>query len=129
VQALWLRDELASSPDTWNVISFHHPPYGSAWKGPSSWMRWPFQEWGAHVVLNGHNHVYERIMINDFAYITNGCGGGPLYAWGDVVDPNSVVRHNLNWGAQLVDATEEKITFQFITVAGEVVDTYELTRG
>ncbi len=128
VQAFWLRDQLAASPDTWNVVVFHHPPYGSGWKGPSSWMRWPFQEWGAHVVLNGHNHVYERIELNGFTYLTNGMGGGPRYAWGDTIAEGSLVRFNAEHGAQLVEATEEQISFKFITASGELIDTYELRR-
>lgn len=127
-QAEWLRQGLAASPDTWNIVVFHHPPYTSSFKGASSWMRWPFQEWGAHVVLNGHNHAYERIMLNGFAYITNGLGGGPRYAWGDEIAAGSEVRFNADHGAQLVEATRQKISFQFITRTGEVVDTYTLER-
>jgi hypothetical protein len=128
VQAMWLKEELAASGDSWNVVVFHHPPYGSAYRGPSTWMRWPFAEWGAHVVLTGHNHVYERIMLDGIAYITNGLGGGPRYAWGDEIDPNSVARFNAEWGAQLVDATAERLSLQFVTRAGEVIDTYTLER-
>jgi hypothetical protein len=128
VQAEWLRDELADSPDTWNIVVFHHPPYGSGHKETSAWMDWPFQEWGAHAVLNGHNHVYERIMRNGFAYITNGIGGGPRYAWGDTIAEGSEVRFNAEHGAQLVEATTDQITFQFITVSGEVIDTYTIER-
>ncbi len=127
-QAEWLRQELAASPDTWNIVVFHHPPYGSGWKGESSWMRWPFQEWGADVVINGHNHVYERIMRNGFAYITNGLGGGPRYAWGEKIAEGSEVRYNADNGAQLVEATADRITFQFITRTGEVIDTYTLEK-
>lgn len=128
VQAEWLRQALADSDDTWNIVVFHHPPYGSGWKGESSWMRWPFKEWGAHAVLNGHNHVYERIMVDGFPYITNGAGGGSLYRWGDTIAEGSEVRFNANYGAQLVEATEESITFQFITVDEEIVDIYTIER-
>lgn len=128
VQAMWLRDELAASPDTWNIVVFHHPPYGSAYHGPSSWMRWPYQEWGADVVLSGHNHVYERIMIDGFPYITNGLGGGARYAWGNTIAEGSVVRFNADHGAQLVEATEQQLTMQFITRTGEVIDTFILER-
>jgi len=44
-------------------------------------MRWPFQEWGASVVLTGHEHVYERLGVGTsggpgtFPYIINGLGG------------------------------------------------------
>ncbi|NJP05510.1 MAG: alkaline phosphatase [Chloroflexaceae bacterium] len=128
VQAEWLKRELAAANGAWNIVVFHHPPYGSGYKGVSTWMRWPFQEWGAHVVLNGHNHVYERIMINGFPYITNGAGGGPLYAFLDEIAEGSEVRYNMNHGAQLVQATEEQLSLQFITRNEEVIDTFVIER-
>jgi hypothetical protein len=129
LQAMWLRDELAASPHTWNVVVFHHPPYGSGWKGISSWMRWPFQEWGADVVLNGHNHVYERNMINGFPYITNGLGGGPRYAWGDRIEEGSAVRFNAEHGAQLVEASEQRMSLTFVTRSGEVIDEFVMEKA
>jgi Icc-related predicted phosphoesterase len=124
VQAMWLKEQLAAGSESWNIVVFHHPPYGSAYKGPSKWMRWPFAEWGAHAVLTGHNHVYERIMVDGIAYITNGLGGGPRYAWGDVIDPNSIVRFNADHGAQLVEATAERMAMTFLSRGGKEVDTY-----
>ena len=34
-------------------------------------MRWTFQEWGASVVLSGHDHTYERILMGGFPYFVN----------------------------------------------------------
>jgi hypothetical protein len=129
VQAAWLREELAASPDTWNLVFFHHPPYSSGYKGSSSWMRWDFEQWGAHATFSGHNHVYERYMENDFPHFVNGLGGGPRYAFAETIDPNVAAYFNANHGAQLVEATEEQITFQFITPAGEVIDSYTRTKS
>jgi hypothetical protein len=129
-QAEWLRRELSAAPDAWNVVVFHHTPYSSGYRGPSPWMRWPFQEWGAHLVLSGHNHVYERIMLNGLAYITNGLGGGPRYAWGDTIAEGSVARFNANHGAILVEATPQRIALQFIAVgASEPIDSYTIEAG
>lgn len=38
-------------------------------------MHWPFAEWGASIVLNGHEHDYERIYYEDMTYVVNGLGG------------------------------------------------------
>jgi tartrate-resistant acid phosphatase type 5 len=127
-QAEWLRNELAASHDTWNVVVFHHPPYSSHHRGMAEWMRWPFREWGADVALCGHNHVYERVEVEGFTYLVNGLGGGARYAWGPIV-PGSLVRYNADHGAMLVEASPERITFQFIVAtSGEVVDTYTVSR-
>ena len=41
-------------------------------------MKWPFKEWGASIVLSGHEHTLERLVIDDLTYIVNGLGGKNL---------------------------------------------------
>jgi hypothetical protein len=125
-QAAWLQAQLAASPDRWNVVVFHHPPYSSDHRGPAEWMRWPFGEWGADVVLCGHNHVYERVAVDGLTYLINGLGGGARYAWGPIAE-GSQVRYNDDHGALLVEATPERIVFQFFAVSsGDPIDRYAL---
>jgi tartrate-resistant acid phosphatase type 5 len=130
-QAEWLREQLAdpAAAESWNVAIFHHPAYSSGYKGPTLWMRWPFHAWGIHAVLSGHQHAYERIMRDGIAYLTNGLGGGPRYAWHERnIDENSLVRYNADHGAMLIDADETSISFKFFNVREELIDTYEITR-
>lgn len=124
-QALWLRDQLAASASPWKIVYVHHPPYSSGLHGSIEWMRWPFQEWGASILLAGHDHLYERLLIDGFPYITNGLGGGAIYSFKDAL-PGSQVRFTGKHGAMLVEASEENLIFQFITIEGEVVDFYML---
>src|SRR5439155_8217743 len=65
VQGIWLQASLAAATEPWKVVVFHHAPFSSS-SVVSSWMRWPFQSWGASVVLTGHAHTYERILLNGF---------------------------------------------------------------
>ena len=123
VQAAWLRDGLASSTSQWNIVYMHHPPYSSGEHGSSDELQWPYQEWGATVVLAGHDHSYERIVRDGFPYFINGSGGGDLRDWDDIV-PGSGVRFCDDHGTMLVEASDDNITFQFISVTGEVIDTY-----
>ena len=46
VQASWLQAGLAASPEPWQVVVFHHAPYGSAHHRGEAALRWPFAEWG-----------------------------------------------------------------------------------
>ncbi|HKQ69905.1 MAG TPA: carbohydrate-binding protein [Polyangiaceae bacterium] len=46
------------------------PSYSSGEHGSSDWMQWPFKDWGADVVLNGHDHTYERIIVNGSYFVT-----------------------------------------------------------
>jgi hypothetical protein len=126
-QAQWLQERLAASTSPWKIVYFHQPPYSSGYHGPVDWMVWPFAEWGASAVLAGHDHVYERLQVDDIPYFINGLGGGPIYYF-IITEPESQVRFNDDYGAMLVTADESRITFQFITRRGEVIDEYSLTR-
>jgi hypothetical protein len=122
-QALWLQARLAASTSPWNLVIPHHPPYSSS--SSSSGMRWPYQAWGADIVLSGHRHNYERVILNGFPYIVNGLGGSSIHSFGTPIT-GSVVRYNSDYGAMLVNASSSSITFQFITRTGAVIDTYTL---
>jgi hypothetical protein len=105
----------------------HQPPYSSSSDGSIDWAQWPYKEWGADLVIAGHSHVYERLLIDAFPYFVNGLGGGPIYAFDQPIF-GSQVRFNDDYGAMLVQATPQKITLQFITRGFEVIDTYSIAR-
>lgn len=126
-QAEWLEATLTGSDAIWKVVYFHHAPYSSGYHGSTAHMQWPFKAWGASVVISGHDHHYERLTIDDLLYFVNGLGGGaryPIY----VPIPGSQVRYRAEHGAMLVEATPSEMRFQFITVEGEVIDSYSLYR-
>jgi hypothetical protein len=127
-QAAWLQAALAASQAPWKIVYFHMAPYTSgSLHGPTVWMRWPFEEWGASAVLSGHEHGYERLHIGGIPYFVNGLGGGAIYGFGDPVE-GSQVRFNADWGAMRVEASADSILFQFITRLGEVVDETRLVK-
>jgi len=103
----------------------HQPPYSSSGDGSIDWAQWPYQEWGADAVLSGHSHVYERLVVDGFPYFVNGLGGGPRYTFNSPL-PGSQVRFRDDYGAMLVEAAADKITFQFITRIGEIIDSFEI---
>ena len=125
-QAVWLRDQLAASTSTWNLVFLHHAPYSSgSMHGSTTIMQWPYAAWGADAVLAGHDHVYERIVLNGFPYFVDGAGGGSLYSFTTSI-PGSEVRFSADYGAMLLEASEAQLVFQFITRAGSLIDTYTL---
>jgi len=128
VQANWLKDRLTASDSPWNIVYFHQPPYSSGLHGSTDWMRWPFQQWGTSAVLSGHDHTYERILRDGIPYFVNGLGGGSIYYFETPVD-GSQVRYADDYGAMLVSADKDQITFQFINRKGNVIDTYNLEGG
>ncbi len=128
IQAAWLQSALAASTSPFNVVYFHHSAYSSGPHGSEDGMRWPFREWGADLVLSGHDHLYERIVRDGFPYIINGLGGAARYAF-DPPIACSQVRYNADFGALTIDATNELMTLRFMTASGNVADTLTLVPG
>jgi tartrate-resistant acid phosphatase type 5 len=127
-QALWLKNALANSTAPWQVVYMHHPPYSSSYHGSTAELQWPYAQWGADVVLAGHDHVYERIQQDGITYLVDGLGGasiGPFYT----PIPGDQVRYSADYGALLVDASASSMTFQFITRTGQVIDSFTIDTG
>lgn len=125
VQAQWLQQRLAASTEPFKVVYFHHPPWSSGAHGPTPDLQWPFRAWGADIVLTGHDHLYERVVLDGFPYIVDGLGGAPKYAFGPPV-AGSVVRYNQDHGALFVEATNDLMTLRFVSRAGFVQDMFQL---
>jgi Calcineurin-like phosphoesterase/Beta-propeller repeat len=129
-QAQWLQGKLASSTSRWKLPYMHHPPYSSgSIHGSDIRMQWPYKDWGATAVLAGHDHIYERLNIAGLRYFVNGLGGASIYGFRSPPEPGSEVRYSGEFGAMRVDATNDTITFQFISLGGVVRDTHTINAG
>lgn len=120
-QKAWLEESLAASTSAWQAVYFHHAAYSSAKHGSDPRMQWPFAEWGADMVFQGHDHVYERILVEDIPYFVSGYGGRHLYEFVTAV-AGSVVRYNNGFGAVLVTATDSDVTFEAWSLPGAAVE-------
>lgn len=129
-QAQWLQERLAASTSPFQVVYFHHAPYSSGSHGNEEVMQWPFAEWGADAVLTGHDHDYERLTVDGLRYYVVGTGGRSLRSIGEPI-PGSEFRFDDEFGAMLVTAQSDSLTFQFYSVAdgGTLVDESVVTAG
>jgi len=128
VQAAWLQPRLTASTSPWNVVYFHHAPYSSgSVHGSSTWMQWPFAAWGADAVLSGHEHTYERLLVDGIPYFINGVGGGGRYKFLTPL-PESQFRYSADYGAMLVTVSETEMLFEFYNEAGKLVDSYRVAK-
>jgi tartrate-resistant acid phosphatase type 5 len=124
----WLKQALAASTAAWKVVVAHHPPYSSGTHGPSVGMRWPFNEWGADLVVVGHEHDYERLAAEGIPYVVNGLGGATRRGF-RAIDPGSVARFWTDWGALRIRATGSRLEGSFVSVDGRIEqDTFALDR-
>jgi hypothetical protein len=127
VQATWLENKLADcviNHSHWRLVYFHHAPYSS--QKQRSQSRWTFAEFGAHAVLAGHSHTYERIFRNGIVYFVNGLGGKSIYTCGSLVE-GSQGCYDDDYGAQLVTViSSTQLLFEFYYKDGTLVDSYLL---
>lgn len=126
-QGRWLKQALSASTQPWKLVYAHHAPYTSHSVEDIRRMRWLFSEWGAHAVLSGYYHVYERLSIGGIPYFVTGNGGSTVSGFGEI-DPNSQFRYNDDYGAMLVEANETQIIFGFINRRGHIIDVFSLSR-
>ena len=123
VQGQWLQAGLAAATEPFKIVAFHHSDYTSGSHGGEAWMQWPFAQWGASAVLTGHNHIYERLLVNGIPDMVNGIGGQNITGFGSI-DPRSQFRWNDDFGAMRINVTQTAMKFQFYAVSGELVDYY-----
>jgi hypothetical protein len=124
-QAQWLKHRLSESTARWQVVYMHHPPYSSGRHGPTPEAQWPYKEWGADLVLAGHDHSYERLLVGGLPYVVIGLGGRTIYPFLHNV-AGSQVRYNQTLGALRVVANDQALVYYFINVEGKRVDMLQL---
>jgi hypothetical protein len=136
VQGQWLRSALRCSMALWKIVVVHEPPYCSE-TSVSNYapgyprLRWPFREWGVNVVMAGHVHSYERLLVDDLPYITTGIGGENNRVFTGFVSPGSVIRYSTtstDYAATKITATESFLRFDTTTINGVLVDSYQIDR-
>jgi hypothetical protein len=127
----WLRKVLAASPADCTVAMWHHPRFSSgSTHGSDATFQAFWQalyDYGADVVLNGHEHVYERFGFQtadgtaDAVYglrqFTVGTGGRSSYSFATAL-PNSEVRAR-PYGVLKMTLHADSYDWEFIPVAGQ----------
>lgn len=79
-QADWLDADLMANRLPWTVVLAHKPPYSSGEHGSDTDFRKYFvpvlEKYQVALVLNGHDHDYERTnVLNGVTYVVTGGGG------------------------------------------------------
>lgn len=129
-QEQWLREDLFAHATSCTLAYWHHPLFSSGGIGDNTAMRpiWrALYEGGAEVVLNGHDHDYERFAPQDPGGVADpayglrefvvGTGGKSLLALG-APKPNSEVRQDTTFGILALALRGEGYDWRFIPEAG-----------
>src|SRR5918994_218576 len=136
-QEQWLKADLAAHPNECTLAYWHHPRFSSGLHGDDASVG-PFwdalYQAGADVVLNGHDHDYERFApqnpsgqadpaqgISEFVV---GTGGAELRDFRTTIKPNSVVRVAQQNGVLKMTLRPDGYDWQFVTAPnGTIEDT------
>ena len=126
----WLKSDLAASAAECTLAMWHHPLFSSGTNGNQPQMRdaWRLlHKHGADIVLNGHEHVYERFAPQDadgratpggIREFIVGTGGYSLYDLART-QPNSEAWENRTWGVLKLVLKSGAYDWQFIPIAGQ----------
>lgn len=129
-QIIWLQDDLAANPSQCVLAYWHKPRWSSGnshGSNPDLQTLWQIlYEAGAELVLNGHEHNYERFAPMNAAgaadplglrEIVVGTGGRNHYQFGAAL-PASEVRDSSTYGVLKVTLHATGYDWQFIPIAG-----------
>ena len=133
-QIAWLREDLATNDTTCSLAIWHNPVFNSGPAGNAHWLYYFWEvlyEHGVDVVVNGHDHHYERIAkVNPLgqpdeefgirSFIV-GTGGAGFYGIEQIL-PISDVRITRQFGIIQFKLHPDGYEWQFINVDGEVLD-------
>jgi hypothetical protein len=130
----WLKADLAANSKKCIAAYFHHPLYSSGGHGnePVSKPVWKILYGAkADLVLNGHDHHYERFAPQDpegkatadgIVEIVGGMGGAEPYPI-EQVQPNSQKRISGPYGVLKMDFTDSGYGWTYVGTDGQVKDT------
>jgi hypothetical protein len=128
-QMMWLRDELSAKPTACTAVIWHRPLFSSGRNGDNPDMRdvWrALYEFNVDLVINGHDHTYERFAPQDpdgrpdaargIRQFIVGTGGAPLYEF-QTIRPNSEIRAAV-WGVATFTLNDRGYQWQFVPIDG-----------
>ncbi|MDO8501093.1 MAG: metallophosphoesterase [Gemmatimonadaceae bacterium] len=133
-QIQWLEDELKASSSNWKIVMFHHPLYSSG-KRHGSDLRLRevleplFLKYNVSVVLNGHDHVYERVKPQKgIQYFVVGSGG--QLRSGNIDRKSGITAKGFDTDLAFMAAEiiGDEMYFNAISRVGQIVDSGVLTR-
>jgi predicted phosphodiesterase len=129
----WLEKELQASGSDWKICFFHHPLYSSGMKhGPSEELRKVleplFIKYGVDLVLQGHEHFYERLQPqHDIHYFISGASG--QLRRGNIEKSDLTARgFDEDLSFMLMEVAGDELYFQTVSRAGKTVDSGSFKR-
>ena len=153
----WAVNDLTNTNKTWKIVVLHKTTYSNGEhgsdRGIQDWLSPIFDQYNVDLVINGHDHLYERTLplrsgsrgsfnapviatqektnygnLDATIYVTTGAGGRGFYSF----------KTNYNWDALRnnskheyikVDVSGSTLTFHAIEVDGPEFDTFTISKN
>jgi predicted phosphodiesterase len=126
-QVDWLDHQLAGSSATWKICFFHHPLYSHGkFHGSDLDLRARLEpmlvKYKVDVVLNGHEHVYERVKPQQGIYYFVLGNSGELRPHNLKASPDTEKGFDTDRTFGLFEIAGDQFNFQIISREGATVD-------
>jgi tartrate-resistant acid phosphatase type 5 len=128
-QADWLEKRLSEPGPRFRVVSFHQPAWscgihGSTERVDAAWVP-VFERHRVALVLNGHDHDYERFVSSaGVTYVVTGGGGQtlyPLFTGGCATGAREIASAAIH-RFTAVEVRERSLTITAVAADGRVID-------
>lgn len=132
-QELWLRDDLSKNKTKCILAFWHHPLFSEGSHKNNEFMKDIWEtlfQFKADVVLNGHDHLYERFAKQDakgnksiegIREFIVGTGGRSLYNFATNLN-NREARDNLSYGVLKMILKKDSYSWEFISTSSTFKD-------
>ena len=133
----FLEQDLASTTESCIVAYWHHPLFNSGTVHGSAMPTGAQAFWddlyaaGADVILNGHEHNYQRYAKQDpsghapprgIREFIVGTGGKSHYGFLDVKDANYEIGNATDFGVLRLHLAQTSYSWEFVALNGTVLD-------
>jgi predicted MPP superfamily phosphohydrolase len=127
-QATWLENGLRNSRAVWKVVALHHPIYSSGKKHGSNLKLRKILEpmltkYRVQVVFAGHDHVYERLKLQEgIQHFVTGAGGKMRRGDIDLKSTLRATSYDEDNSFMLIEVDEQQMNFKSINEKGLLID-------
>jgi predicted phosphodiesterase len=132
-QKTFLSNALVSIDSSKFVFVFyHHPAYSSVNKRREERGKNRhhfldiFQKRKPDIVFNGHDHNYQRYLVNGVNYVIAGGGGAPLYEIEN--QDNGFVKGFSDYSYCILNVNKKNIKMEVYDLNGNVIDSLEIKK-